>query len=94
MPVRSVRYATDCPSGAHCGLMFKPAWFGSTDTFPLSTSRSAIFIFPTFRMPKSVSSPRSLAKAMVLPSGDHCGCRSPYASLVSCWRPGWSSETV
>jgi hypothetical protein len=34
----------------------------------------------------SVSGPRSLAKAIVLPSGDQDGWRSPFRSFVSCRR--------
>jgi hypothetical protein len=30
------------------------------------------------------SPPRSVAKAIVRPSGDHCGCISAYLSFVSC----------
>ncbi len=36
---------------------------------------------------KSVSEPRSLAKAIVRPSGDHCGCASPCMSRKSARAP-------
>ena len=38
MPVRSDTKASDRPSGAHIGLRFCPAWFGTTVTRPDSTS--------------------------------------------------------
>src|SRR5438034_439212 len=83
MPVRSETNASERPSGAHTGLMFFPApMWGRTSTDPDSRWYRATRKLPICSWPKSVSGPRSVANAMVLPSGDQDGCRSAYLSLV------------
>ena len=83
-PLRSDTKAIDRPSGAHCGLTFLPwSMWSSTWIVPVARSYSAIRKLPMARVLKSVSGPRSVAKAMVFPSGDQTGCRSAYLSLVS-----------
>src|SRR6185312_17481261 len=85
MPERLLTYASDRESGAHIGLMLRPAWFGSSSIRPVATSYSAMRILGKRSMARLAGAPRSVADASVEPSGDHWGCRSAYLSLVS-WR--------
>ena len=54
-------------------------------TLPLATSTVASWRSENVIVSKFVDGPRSLEKAIVLPSGAHVGWMSPYRSLVS-WR--------
>src|SRR5436190_19738468 len=72
----------DRPSGAHCGLRLSPPWPGNTEVVPDARSSSVIRHGLKYRLAKLALS-RSLANAIVLPSGDHCGWRSPNLSFVN-----------
>src|SRR5206468_5516329 len=81
MPVRSETNASERPSGAHTGLMFFPApMWGRTSTDPDSRWYRATRKLPICSWPKSVSGPRSVANAMVLPSGDQDGKTIAFAT--------------
>src|SRR3954470_12000988 len=74
------------PSGENCGLMCLPCTNGdSTVILPDARSYVASSRGEYLRVVKSVAGPRSVEKAIVLPSGDQVGWMSAYLSLVS-WR--------
>ena len=74
MPVRFDMKASDRPSGAHTGLVFLPSSMcGSTWIESPSSQYRAMRRLPKRSDAKSVDGPRSVVKAMVRPSGDHCG---------------------
>src|SRR5688500_12095914 len=74
------------PSGENCGLMCFPCANGeNTLIWPVAASIVASWSGENTILVKSVVGPRSVAKAIVLPSGDHAGWRSALRSFVS-WR--------
>ena len=95
IPFRSDTKAREWPSGAHTGLMFFPTsmWL-SISIVPLSRWYSASRMLPNVSFSKSVPGPRSVANAIVLPSGDQEGWRSAYLSFVSRWNPEPSAFTI
>ena len=73
------------PSGEYCGLMCLPCVNGEkTLTWPVATSIVASWRGENTIFVKSVVGPRSVANAIVFPSGDHAGWMSALRSFVSC----------
>ena len=75
-PVRLEMKAIFRPSADHCGEMLLPIWSGIFSTSPVARSYSASCWYPNVSVLKSVTSPRSVEKAIFRPSGDHTGSRS------------------
>jgi len=83
MPCRSEMKNRLRPSGAHCGLMFFPSSNPPAGRMsPVATSRIASRGCPAFRRSMLLLK-RSVLKAIARPSGDHDGCSSENASLVT-----------
>src|SRR3954469_25036911 len=73
------------PSGENCGLMCLPRAKGEKTLMrPVARSYVASCSGEYFSVLKSVCGPRSVAKAIVLPSGDHVGWIAAYLLFVSC----------
>src|SRR5690349_9260834 len=73
------------PSGENCGLMCLPCAKGEKTLMrPVAMSYVASCNGENLRVLKSVCGPRSVAKAIVLPSGDQVGWMSAYLSFVNC----------
>ena len=81
------------PSGAYWGLECRTfPRISGVSTFPPATSMNEMrsSLYDSFS--KSVSGPRSDTNAIVRPSGDQSGMKSPYLSFVS-WRTVFDSRS-
>src|SRR5437667_12630426 len=79
IPLRSDTNASERPSGAQAGLIFFPwSMCPSTSMVPLSRWNRAIRILLNVGVSKAVAGARSVADAIVFPSGLQDQCRSAH----------------